>query len=62
MLPGSTELLIILFVALIIFGPSKLPKLGGAIGQAIRNFRKGVQNDDRNQQAPPQQIEDHSRS
>lgn len=42
MMPGSTEWLIILGVALLIFGPSKLPKLGGAIGESIRNFKKGV--------------------
>ena len=42
MMPGSTEWLIILGVALLIFGPSKLPQLGGAIGESIRNFKKGV--------------------
>lgn len=42
MLPGTTELLIILGVTLLLFGPSKLPQLGRAIGESIRNFRKGV--------------------
>ncbi len=35
------ELLIILLVVLVLFGGSRLPQLGGAIGQAIRNFKKG---------------------
>lgn len=52
MLPGSTELLIIFCVALLIFGPSKLPKLGGAIGESIRNFRKGVRSQDSEEELP----------
>ena len=47
MLPGPSELLIIFGVALLLFGPSKLPQLGSAIGESIRNFRKGMKlNDD----------------
>ncbi|MDD9951219.1 MAG: twin-arginine translocase TatA/TatE family subunit [Zetaproteobacteria bacterium] len=42
MLPGTSELLIIFAVALLIFGPSKLPKLGGALGEGIRNFKGGL--------------------
>ena len=42
MIPGSTELLIIFGVALLLFGPTKLPKLGSAIGESIRNFRRGM--------------------
>ena len=40
--PGATELLVILGVAVLIFGPSKLPKLGSALGESIRNFKKGI--------------------
>lgn len=36
---GTTELLIILGVVLIIFGPSKLPELGKSLGRGIREFR-----------------------
>ena len=39
---GIPELLIILAVVLIIFGPGKLPALGTGIGNALRNFRKEV--------------------
>ena len=42
MLPGTSEWFIILGVALLIFGPSKLPKLGGALGEGIRNFKGGL--------------------
>ena len=39
---GFQELLIILVIALIIFGPGKLPQIGSGLGKAIRDFKKGV--------------------
>lgn len=36
------ELIILLVVALVIFGPKRLPEIGGATGKAIREFRKGT--------------------
>ena len=39
---GANELLIILVLALVIFGAGKLPQVGGALGQGIRNFKKGM--------------------
>ena len=39
---GHWELLIILVIALIIFGAGKLPEIGSGLGNAIRNFKKGV--------------------
>jgi sec-independent protein translocase protein TatA len=47
---GFAEIAIILVVALLIFGPKKLPQLGDALGKAIRNFKKGVDAPD---DAPP---------
>jgi len=38
---GWQELVIILVIALIIFGPKKLPELGKSLGQAIRGFKEG---------------------
>jgi sec-independent protein translocase protein TatA len=35
-------LLIILVIIVFLFGGKKLPQLGGAIGEAIKNFKKGV--------------------
>ncbi|MFX4261751.1 twin-arginine translocase TatA/TatE family subunit [Pelotomaculum propionicicum] len=37
---GATELILVLAVALIIFGPGKLPDLGKAAGKTIREFRR----------------------
>lgn len=39
---GVPELLIILGVALLIFGPKHLPKLGSALGKTIKNLRDGI--------------------
>lgn len=37
---GTTELILILVVALVVFGPSKLPELGKLAGQAVGSFKK----------------------
>ena len=39
---GMPELLVILVIALIVFGGSRLPEIGKGIGQAIRNFKHGM--------------------
>ena len=40
---GTNELLIILVVALLIFGPKNLPKLGKMFGKAMNNFKNGME-------------------
>ena len=39
---GTTELIIILVLVLIIFGAGKLPSVGGAMGKGLRNFKDGM--------------------
>jgi sec-independent protein translocase protein TatA len=39
---GITELVLILFIVLIIFGAGKLPQLGEGLGKAIKGFKKSV--------------------
>jgi sec-independent protein translocase protein TatA len=39
---GPMELVVILIVALLIFGPSKLPELGKSVGKSIREFKSAV--------------------
>jgi sec-independent protein translocase protein TatA len=41
-MPGMVEMLIIGGVVVLLFGAKKLPQLGGAIGESIKNFKKGV--------------------
>ncbi len=39
---GVPELVIILIIALVIFGPRKLPEIGQALGKGIREFKKST--------------------
>jgi sec-independent protein translocase protein TatA len=61
---GVPELMVILVIALVIFGPSKLPQIGSGLGKAIRDFKKGVtgsetEDDDASKEAkkePPKDL------
>jgi TatA/E family protein of Tat protein translocase len=39
---GMSELILILIIALVLFGPKKLPELAGALGRALAEFKKAV--------------------
>ena len=43
---GPLELMLILGIALLIFGPKNLPKLGRSLGQTVKNVREGMEGDD----------------
>ena len=43
---GFGELLLIFLVVLLVFGASKVPQLGDALGRGIRNFQKSMSGDD----------------
>jgi sec-independent protein translocase protein TatA len=43
---GTQELLIILVIIIVLFGATRLPQIGSGIGQAIKNFKKGVKESD----------------
>ena len=55
---GLQELLVILVIALVIFGPSKLPQIGSGLGKAIRDFKKGVSGDEADEAAKEGKKED----
>lgn len=40
---GPTEIILILIVALLVFGPQKLPEVGKSIGRGLREFRRASQ-------------------
>lgn len=42
---GLPELFVVLIVALLVFGPSKLPSLGQSLGEAMRGFKKALEED-----------------
>ncbi len=39
---GAPELLLILIIALVVFGPGKLPAIGGALGKSLREFKDAM--------------------
>lgn len=39
---GFPEMMVVLVIALIIFGPSRLPQLGEGLGKAIKSFKSGM--------------------
>ncbi len=43
---GPLELAIVLIIALVVFGPKRLPELGRSLGRGIREFRGSVSGDD----------------
>jgi sec-independent protein translocase protein TatA len=43
---GTTELLVVFGIVLVIFGARRLPELGSGVGKAIRNFKAGVSGKD----------------
>jgi len=43
---GTTELIIILAIVILIFGGSKLPQLAKGLGEGIRNFKSAVKEPD----------------
>jgi sec-independent protein translocase protein TatA len=46
MMPGPMELVVVLIVALIVFGPKRLPELGKSLGGGMRSFKDSVSGKD----------------
>ena len=55
---GPTELIIILIIAVLLFGVGRLGRLGGELGRGIREFRRGLQDGD--EDAEEEQASDES--
>ncbi len=56
---GPLELIVVLIIALVIFGPKRLPELGRSMGKGIREFRASVsgKDDDDDEPSKPAEIE-----
>ena len=53
---GAMEILLILGLALLFFGPTRLPALGQSLGSAVRSFKRGIngqEEEDASKQLPP---------
>ena len=55
---GPMEIILVLIVALIVFGPKKLPDLGKSLGKGIREFKGSVGGEDNDPQ-PTAEIQQH---
>ena len=49
------HLLVILVIALLFFGPSKLADLGKGLGEGIRNFKSAIKDDEKESPKPPEE-------
>lgn len=56
---GPLEIAIVLIIALIVFGPKRLPELGRSLGKGIREFRSSIggKDDEEPEGSAPQEIE-----
>jgi sec-independent protein translocase protein TatA len=54
--PSFSELLVILFVVVLIFGASRLPQIGDGLGRAIRNFKQGLRGENEIDVTPSKKI------
>ena len=60
---GSTEILLIVLVILLLFGPSQIPKMARGFGQAIREFKKAQREiSDELERDPPAQPQPPKRN
>jgi sec-independent protein translocase protein TatA len=57
---GPLELIVVLIIALVIFGPKRLPELGRSLGKGIREFRGSLSSDsnDEDDEDKPRAIEE----
>ncbi len=53
-----THLLVILIIALLIFGPGKLSELGGSLGRAIRDFKRAMNEPEKDTEEKTKKLED----
>lgn len=50
---STTELLVVLFIVLVIFGPTQLPKLSRMMGKSIKNLRAGMAEEEEEKEDSP---------
>lgn len=50
MMPGPMELIVVLVVALLVFGPRRLPELGKSLGGGMRTFKDSLSGEDEDEE------------
>ncbi|MEL6165689.1 MAG: twin-arginine translocase TatA/TatE family subunit [Cyanobacteria bacterium J06628_3] len=56
---GFPEMAVIAFVAILIFGPKKIPELGSALGKTLRGFKDEMKNDNDNDETDYENDQEH---
>jgi sec-independent protein translocase protein TatA len=56
------QILIVLLIVVIIFGPSRLEKLGPSLGKALRGFKKGLDGDEEKKELADKEADDEKDS
>jgi sec-independent protein translocase protein TatA len=54
---GPLELAIVLIIALVVFGPKRLPELGKSLGRGIREFKGSISGETDDEPEPPAELE-----
>ena len=57
---GPTELMIVLAIVVILFGPTQIPKLTKMFGQSVKGFRDGMSEADKAETKADEQPADHT--
>lgn len=55
---GTTELLVVLAIVILLFGPTQIPKLSRMLGKSIKNFRSGMSDGEEDQKKLRRVISD----
>ncbi|HEX3238532.1 MAG TPA: twin-arginine translocase TatA/TatE family subunit [Solirubrobacterales bacterium] len=53
---GPLEIIIVLIIALIVFGPKRLPELGSSLGRGIREFKETITGDRKDDDDPDDDV------
>ncbi|MGO9567409.1 MAG: twin-arginine translocase TatA/TatE family subunit [Desulfomonilaceae bacterium] len=57
MIPGPTELILILLIVVMLFGAKKIPEIMSGLGKGIKTFKKAMEEEDDSEIRPPSPTE-----
>lgn len=55
-IPGWVEIVIVLVIVLLLFGPGRIGKVASELGKGIRNFKSGLSGEDENKESADQET------
>ena len=53
---GATEIILLLLVALLVFGPKRLPEMGRSLGRGLREFKDSISGKDSDEEQPQPEL------